>query len=127
MLDSHLTLALHRKVDITKLPTADGAAFDSHADEQDVKCHPDTRIDLRNQIKEWAVDPLGKGMFWLCGVAGTGKSTIARTVAQYFADEGALAASFFFKRGGGDRGNTSRFFTTIVGQMIVKLPGLKSK
>ncbi|KIX09433.1 uncharacterized protein Z518_00513 [Rhinocladiella mackenziei CBS 650.93] len=121
---THLTLALHHKVDLAKLPSAEGAAFDSHTDEQNARCHPDTRIDLRNQVKQWAVDRRSKGIFWLCGVAGTGKSTISRTVAQHFAEEGTLVASFFFKRGGGDRGNASRFFTTIVSQMIVKVPAL---
>jgi NACHT domain len=117
-------LALHHKVDLAKLPSAEGAAFDSHTDEQNPKCHPDTRIGLRNQIIQWAVDRRSKGVFWLCGIAGTGKSTISRTVAQHFAEECTLAASFFFKRGGGDRGNASRFFTTIISQMIVKLPTL---
>lgn len=46
-------------------------------------------------------------------MAGTGKSTIARTVARSFADEGQLDASFFdffFKKGEGDRGTAGRFF-----------------
>jgi hypothetical protein len=47
-------------------------------------------------------------------------------VAQSFADEGLLAASFFFKRGEGDRGNASRFFTTITAQLVVKIPALLS-
>ena len=57
-------------------------------------------------------------------MAGTGKSTISRTIAQSFADEGQLGASFFFKRGEGDRGNASKFFTTIAAQLIVKVPAL---
>jgi hypothetical protein len=57
-------------------------------------------------------------MFWLNGMAGTGKSTISRTVAQSFADDGKLGASFFFKRGEGERGNASRFFTTIAAQLV---------
>jgi hypothetical protein len=57
-------------------------------------------------------------------VAGTGKSTISRTVAQTFADDGLLAASFFFKRGERDRGNASRFFSTITAQMVVKVPAM---
>jgi hypothetical protein len=57
-------------------------------------------------------------------MAGTGKSTISRTIAQSFADEGQLGASFFFKRGEGDRGNATKFFTTITAQLIVKVPAL---
>jgi hypothetical protein len=47
-------------------------------------------------------------------------------VAQSFADQSQLAASFFFKRGEGDRGNASRFFTTIARQLVVKIPALLS-
>lgn len=35
------------------LPSAQGAAFDSHADELDARCTPGTREDLLCQIKEW--------------------------------------------------------------------------
>ena len=34
------------------LPSAEGAAFDSHVDELDARCHPDTREDLLREIKE---------------------------------------------------------------------------
>jgi hypothetical protein len=57
-------------------------------------------------------------------MAGMGKSTISRTIAQSFADKGQLGASFFFKRGEGDRGNATRFFTTIAVQLATKVPGL---
>jgi cytidylate kinase len=63
-------------------------------------------------------------MFWLYGAAGTGKSTISRTVARSLAAKGVLSASFFFKRGEGDRGNASRFFTTVAWQLANKLPDL---
>ena len=57
-------------------------------------------------------------------MAGTGKSTISRTVAQNFANEGELGASFFFKRGEGDRGHAGLFFATIATQLVQKLPSL---
>lgn len=55
-------------------------------------------------------------------MAGTGKSTISRTVAQLFANMGKLGASFFFKRGERDRGHAGLFFTTIASQLITKKP-----
>ena len=106
------------------LPSADGAAFDSYHDELDARCHPDTREDLLRAVKEWAHDLDGKCIFWLKGMAGTGKSTIARTVAESFDADGLLGASFFFKRGEGERGNASRFFTTITLDLVRKVPAL---
>ena len=57
-------------------------------------------------------------------MAGTGKSTISRTVAQNFNDKGDLGASFFFKRGEGYRGHAGLFFTTIATQLVQRLPVL---
>ena len=68
----------------------------------------------------------GKPIFWLNGMTGTGKSTIARSVARSFADEGHLGASFFFKKGEGDRGTASRFFTTIATDLMAHVPDLIS-
>ena len=59
-------------------------------------------------------------------MAGTGKSTIARTIAQSFADQGQLGASFFFKRGEGERGNAARFFTTIATDLMGRVPEIRS-
>jgi NACHT domain len=114
----------YQKIGFPKLPCAEGAAFDSHQNEHDARCLENTRVDLQRQIAGWAEDPNGKCIFWLKGMVGTGKSTIARTVAHSFKDKGQLGASFFFKRGEGDRGNASRFFTTIADDLAIKVPSL---
>ena len=72
----------------------------------------------------WADDAQSKCLYWLNGMAGTGKSTIARTVAQLLADKRDLGASFFFKRGERDRGDASKLFTTITAQLMAQTPSL---
>ena len=59
-------------------------------------------------------------------MAGTGKSTIARTVAREYYDKGHLGASFFFSRGKGDISHAGKLFTTIAVQLAKKSPSLKS-
>ncbi|KAF4545816.1 Vegetative incompatibility protein HET-E-1 [Lasiodiplodia theobromae] len=110
-------LHIGQKLDLSKLPTAKDASFDSHADEHDARCLPETRVTLREDIKKWAEDKHSECIFWLNGMAGTGKSTISRTVAQSFADEGVLGASFFFKRGEKDRSSAALLFTTLAARL----------
>jgi WD40 repeat protein len=82
-------------------------------------------VELLDKIQAWGDKSLGPGLFWLSGAAGSGKSTIARTVARYFADRGRLGASFFFSRGRGDLGGTEKLFTTLAAQLANALPSLK--
>lgn len=93
-------------------------------DEHNARCLANTRVELRRQISEWVEDLNSKPIFWLKGMAGTGKSTIARTIAETFSQQGKLGASFFFKRGEEDRGNATRFFTTIASDLTHILPGI---
>jgi DNA-binding CsgD family transcriptional regulator len=58
-------------------------------------------------------------------LAGTGKSTIARTIAQRYYKEGRLGASFFFSRGGGDVSHAGKFFTSIAVQLANSVPSLQ--
>jgi Mrp family chromosome partitioning ATPase len=106
------------------LSIAVGASFNSHNEEHNARCLPNTRTELLDEMTRWANNENGKSIFWLSGMAGTGKSTIARTVAQSFASRGQLGASFFFKKGEGERGNASRFFTTIATDLVGCEPGM---
>jgi hypothetical protein len=71
------------------------------------------------------MSPQSKCIFWLNGKAGTGKSTICRTVARSLREAKLLGASFFFKRGEGDRGNATKLFPTIAQQLMIRMPKLK--
>ena len=113
---------LYQKLDLKALPVALGASYDSHTEEHNARCLPNTRTTLLDGITTWANDKDGKSIFWLSGMAGTGKSTIARTIAHSFANCGQLGANFFFKKGEGERGNVSRFFTTIAVDLVTHEP-----
>ncbi|KAK6527333.1 hypothetical protein TWF281_010518 [Arthrobotrys megalospora] len=105
------------------LPTAEEAVFGAYADQNEPECLPGTRIDLLNDIIQWA-DGSQRCMFWLVGRAGTGKSTISRTVARSFQENGQLGASFFFKRGEAERANGALLFTTIAIQLANRFRGM---
>jgi NACHT domain len=73
----------------------------------------------------WANSNDRRLIFWLNGLAGTGKSTIARTVAREYFEQGRLGASFFFSKGGGDVGHAGKFFTTIAVQLARRSQSLR--
>ncbi|KAJ2901564.1 hypothetical protein MKZ38_001697 [Zalerion maritima] len=75
-------------------------------------------------IQVGRMTPHAETIFWLSGMAGTGKSTISRTVARAFSGKQRLGGSFFFKRGDGDRGKAAKFFTTIAAQLVLDDPAL---
>ncbi|KAK2733737.1 hypothetical protein FQN57_001964 [Myotisia sp. PD_48] len=114
---------IDQKIDLSRLPTAKGAEFDAYENQHD-ECLEGTRSELLHCIEEWAESPDGKCIFWLNGMAGTGKSTISRTVASLLKKRNLLGASFFFKRGEQDRGNAKRLFPTLVRQLAVEIPEL---
>ena len=66
-----------------------------------------------------------KHIYWLKGWAGTGKTTIALTVAREYSKKKLLGASFFFSRGGGDLASTRRFAATIAVQLAEASPQLR--
>jgi hypothetical protein len=109
---------------LKQLPVAVGAAYDSHAEEHNQQCLAGTRTEILSEIAEWVHDPSSRTVYWLNGMAGTGKSTISRTLARQFSKSDGLGATFFFKRGEGDVGGISKFFTTIVSQLIQWWPGM---
>ncbi|KAJ5902836.1 hypothetical protein N7495_003364 [Penicillium taxi] len=100
-LDKSLKLLVEQS-NLEYLYVAKGAPYYSRDHEHETFCLKGTRIELLSHITYWA-NRDDKFMFWLNGMAGTGKSTIARTVVQGFKERGLLSASFFFKRGEADR------------------------
>lgn len=120
----HQTARIELSVSLAKLPRASTAAFDSTDEERMPRCLKSTRVELLSDIKQWVQDSNSAQFFWLQGVAGTGKSTIARTIANIFHDHQILGASFFFKRGHAERGSADLFFATIAIQLAQKIPGM---
>ena len=93
------------------------AAFNSRYNDHKPICLEKTRVEILQEMELWSLNPDGEFIYWLSGSAGTGKSTIARTVATTLEKDKRLGASFFFSRGGGDIGKASKFFTTLAFQL----------
>lgn len=93
------------------------AAFNAANKQHLPLCLRDTRTEVLNQIRKWADGDGQERVYWLKGMAGTGKSTISLTIAREYYENSRLAASFFFSRGGGDLALAKRFPATIACQL----------
>jgi hypothetical protein len=80
-------------------------------------CMESTREQLLADITSWATAPAGPVVFWLNGLAGTGKSTIARTICERFAATDLLGASFFMSRQVVERRHPPNVVRTIAYQL----------
>ncbi|KAJ4288639.1 hypothetical protein N0V90_011876 [Kalmusia sp. IMI 367209] len=107
---------------LNKLPNATEAMFNSYKNQDKPICLEKTRADLLREIYDWAEEQDERHIFWLSGLAGTGKTTIARTVARRYYDKQQLGASFFFSRGGGDVSHAGKFVTSIAVQLATHIP-----
>ncbi|KAI1103866.1 hypothetical protein F4804DRAFT_352610 [Jackrogersella minutella] len=141
--DLHLAMmtlmqGINQEQYLLKLPFAGHAPFDSGVVQSSTSpCLEGTQRSILNEIQRWAESPIGEVIFWLRGMAGTGKTSIALTVAnalskmKQFADAGQpprstfLGASFFFKQGDTTRDNTKKFWPTIATILAESYPDLK--
>lgn len=107
------------------LPIAADAPYNAYHRQHDPTCLPDTRVALLQDIYSWSDGVNSPCIFWLSGLAGTGKSTVARTVAAEYARQGRLFGSFFFSEGGGDVGHAGKFVTSLAVQLAYNIPSLR--
>jgi hypothetical protein len=85
-------------------------------------CLRGTRREVLLQLEDWLEDEQDHRVFWLNGLAGTGKSTIAQSFAEIGFTDGKLGASFFCSRDFEDRSKLQAIFPTIAFQLAYRYP-----
>ncbi|KAH7339070.1 hypothetical protein B0J17DRAFT_717490 [Rhizoctonia solani] len=80
-------------------------------------CTEGTRKQVLSQIEEWLFDGDMPTVYWLNGMAGTGKTTIAYTFSERLEKRKRLAASFFCTRTSADCRNVTRIIPSIAYQL----------
>ena len=73
-----------------------------------------------DEIELWTKDFDKPPIYWLNGLAGTGKSAIAQTISERVSADRRLGASFFCSRDFKDRSDLKRIFPTIAVQLAQK-------
>jgi len=90
-------------------------------------CLRGTRKGVLWEIEQWLTTERDQRVFWLNGLAGTGKSTIAQTFAETSFADGKLGASFFCSRDFKDRSNLQAIFPTLAFQLACQYPGFRNE
>jgi hypothetical protein len=80
-----------------------------------------TRVSLLEELHRWSVDLSAPPIFWLDGMAGTGKSAIARSFCRFLHQNQRLGGSFFCLRGHESRANVKRILPTLAWFFASKL------
>lgn len=109
---------------LDKLPHAKGAGYLSGNRQN---CLRGTRVQVLQDIESWASDPNNRRVYWLNGVAGSGKSAIAQTFSEVQFAEGRLGASFFCSRDFSDRTDIHMIFPTIAFHLAYKYPDFRAR
>ena len=102
---------------------ARGAGY-QHGDRKG--CLKGTRENVLDEIDQWTEDFDQSPIFWLHGLAGTGKTTIAQTISERLFADGRLGASFFCSSGTDDRSNLRLIFPTLAFQLSQRYPKFRS-
>jgi hypothetical protein len=103
--------------------SANGAEF-RHGERKG--CLKGTRGAVLNGIELWARAPDKSPVYWLNGLAGTGKSTIAKSIAERLFADGHLGGSFFCSQDFEDRRNIQLIFPTLATQLARNYPEFRS-
>jgi len=90
-------------------------------------CLRGTRKAILWEIEHWSAGEHKQQIFWLNGLAGTGKSTIAQTFAERMFADGKLGASFFCSRDFADRSNLQAIFPTLAFQLAYQYQLFRDK
>ncbi|KAF9646346.1 hypothetical protein BDM02DRAFT_3262329 [Thelephora ganbajun] len=102
---------------------AQGAEY-CHGDRR--TCLKGTRTAVLDEIELWTRDFDKPPIYWLNGLAGTGKGTIAQTIAGRVFADGQLGASFFCSQDFQDRRSLHLIFPTLAVQLARRYPEYRS-
>ncbi|CAG7855249.1 SubName: Full=Related to WD40-repeat protein (Notchless protein) {ECO:0000313/EMBL:CCA71457.1} [Serendipita indica DSM 11827] len=84
-----------------------------------------TRQAVLETISQWADgDSSEKPIFWLCDIAGSGKSTVAMTAMEKWKKQGILGGGFFFSMASSESSDTEKFCSTMARELAQHIPEL---
>jgi len=84
-----------------------------------------TRANILADMDMWASDDNGRNVYWMVGMAGTGKSSILHTLCEMLDRKNRLGASFFCSRAS-DKTNDARLIVPVIAHSLARAsPSIK--
>ncbi|KAB5590276.1 Vegetative incompatibility protein HET-E-1 [Ceratobasidium theobromae] len=80
-------------------------------------CTKNTRIAVLLELDTWSCDPNAPNIYWMTGMAGTGKTTLASTFCETLKKQKQLGASFFCTHTTAECRDVGRIIPTITYQL----------
>ncbi|KAH8082002.1 hypothetical protein BXZ70DRAFT_1012357 [Cristinia sonorae] len=113
---------------LSKLKHSEDAAYEKGQQEtmagKRTACLIGTRMEVLKRLEVWVSTNGDHRVYWLNGMAGTGKSTIADSLVQFTFTHGLYGASFFCSRDFESARNVHLIFPTIAHELAHTLPSV---
>ena len=106
---------------IGEIPYREGSRFTP-----DKSCLPGTRTAFLDFIINWVNNPTSERTLVLCGLAGSGKSSIAHEIARRFDEIHRLTSSFIFVRKEQSKSEAYHLFTNLARDLADRYPLFKA-
>ncbi|CAE6542960.1 unnamed protein product [Rhizoctonia solani] len=90
------------------------------------RCTAKTREAIHQALQDWSTNPDSEKIYWMNGMAGTGKTTIAYSFCEWLEDTKQLGASFFCSRISSTCRSLSQIVPTIAYQLARFSPAFRA-
>ena len=90
-------------------------------------CTAETREKILEDLKDWVVDPKGAKVYWMNGMAGTGKTTILYSLCEWLEENARLGGNYFCSRVSSSCRDVNNIIPTLAYQFGQYSPAFRSK
>src|ERR1044071_3719226 len=89
-------------------------------------CTAETREAIQQTLRDWITNPGTEKIYWMNGMAGTGKTTIAYSLCEWLEKTNRLGASIFSARISSPFRSLSKIIPTIAYQLARYSPAFRA-
>ena len=109
------------------MPSIDEAEYNSRYSTNAARrgCTAETRVKILQDLQVWAEDTQGEKVFWMDGMAGTGKTTIGYSLCEWLASVRQLGANFFCSRNSPECRDSNNIVPTLAFQLAHYSPAFR--